>query len=83
MSRGSTSPAVPPTSAPSRSQFTAGRDLKVGFNYRAISSGAGEVIDGDTYLLVTNVTDKKGNRQLVNTSTGEVSFATPGSIWSY
>lgn len=66
-----------------RSQFTAGRDLKVSHNYRPISSGAGEVLDDDTYLLVTNVDDKKGNRQLVNTMTGEVSFATPGSIWSY
>jgi hypothetical protein len=72
-----------PLSSTSRTQFTAGRDLKVGLSYRPISSGAGEVIDGDTYLLVTNVDDKKGNRQLVHTSTGEVSFATPGSIWSY
>lgn len=72
-----------PSVAPSRTQFTAGRDLKVGRHYRAISSGAGEVLDSETYLLVTNVDDKKGNRQLVNTSTGEVSFATPGSIWSY
>ncbi|UUR56211.1 hypothetical protein pXoo2106_12 [Xanthomonas phage pXoo2106] len=72
-----------PGIGPTRTQFTAGRDLKPGIGYRAISTGAGEVVDSDQYLLVTNVTDKKGNRQLVNTSTGEVSFATPGSIWSY
>lgn len=70
-----------PTSG-TRTSFTAGRDLKVGVFYRPISSGQGEVIDSDQFYLVTNVDDKKGNRQLVDTSTGEVSFASPSSIWS-
>ncbi|AHB12160.1 hypothetical protein Prado_12 [Xylella phage Prado] len=75
--------ASAPSTAPSRTAFVAGRDLKVGYNYRCIATGDGTVVDGDTYLLVTNVNDKKGNRQLVNTSNGEVAFATPGSIWSH
>lgn len=73
-------PAIGPVS--SRTSFTAGRDLKVGGYYRPISSGAGEVIDAEQFYLVTNVDDKKGNRQLVDTGNGEVTFASPGSIWS-
>lgn len=65
-----------------RSSFVAGRDLSVGKYYRCIATGTGEVRDGEEYLLVTNINDKKGNRQLVNTGNGEVSFASPGSIWS-
>lgn len=71
-----------PTTLPSRTAFTAGRDLEVGRYYRPIASGGGVVLDGEVFLLTTNVTDKKGNRQLVNTCNGEVSFATPSSIWS-
>lgn len=71
------------TAAYSSTAFVAGRDLKVGYNYRCIATGDGTVVDGDIYLLVTNVNDKKGNRQLVNISNGEVAFATPGSIWSH
>lgn len=75
--------SAPTLPAPTtRTVFTAGRDLKVGSYYRPISSGDGVVIDSETFLLVTNVDDKRGNRQLVNTSTGEVTFASPGSIWS-
>lgn len=74
--------ASPATVSSIRTAFTAGRDLKAGKYYRPISSGAGEVIDSDQFYLATNTADKKGNIQLVDTSTGEVSFATPGSIWS-
>lgn len=74
-------PSMPMAVSP-RTVFCAGRDLKAGAYYRPISSGAGEVIDGERFLLATNVSDKRGNRQLVDTSSGEVTFATPGSIWS-
>lgn len=63
-------------------EFTAGRDLKVGGNYRCVANGKGEVVDCPSRLLTTNVEDKKGNRQMVNTTTGEVTFATPSSIWT-
>lgn len=75
------SPA-PAFSTAARSAFTAGRDLKAGTCYRCIANGKGEVIDGDTYVLTTNVTDKKGNRQMVNCQTGEILWATPASIWT-
>lgn len=65
-----------------RPEYIAGRDLKVGGNYRCIANGKGEVVDREYYLLTTNVPDKKGNRQMVNTTTGEVTFATPSSIWT-
>ena len=66
----------------SRTSFTAGRDLQTGHCYRCIATGGGEVVDSDTYLLTTDVVDKNGNRQMVNTSSGCVLFATPSSIWS-
>ena len=71
-----------PISSTIRTSFTAGRDLKPGELYRCIATGSGEVVDSDPCLLTTNVADKKGNRQMVNTANGEVLFATPGSIWS-
>jgi hypothetical protein len=71
--------SAPPAS---RSSFTAGRDLQTGHLYRCIATGRGEVVDSDTYLLTTDVVDKKGNRQMVNTGEGCVLFATPASIWS-
>jgi hypothetical protein len=65
-----------------RPEYVAGRDLKVGQKYRVIANGKGEVLDSSTYLLATNMVDKKGNRQMVNVTTGEVFLATPGSIWT-
>ena len=65
-----------------RAQFTAGRDLIPGTNYRIIANGKGEVIETETYLLATTMVDKKGNRHMVNTATGEVLAATPSSIWT-
>lgn len=70
------------STASSRSQFTAGRDLQVGGCYRCIATGTGEVVDSDRYVLTTDVVDKKGNRQMVDQSTGCVLFATPASIWT-
>ena len=67
---------------PRRAQFTAGRDLIPGTNYRIIANGKGEVIETDTFLLATTTVDKKGNRHMVNTATGEVLAATPSSIWT-
>lgn len=71
-----------PATLTTRTTFTAGRDLKPGTYYRAISSGTGVVLDSEQFLFATAATDKKGNRQLVNTNTGEVFYATAASIWS-
>lgn len=71
--------AVP---ASSRTSFTAGRDLKPGQYVRCIASGDGEVIDAEGYLLATDQVNKKGQRLMVETSTGVGIYATPTSIWS-
>lgn len=73
-------PAISPSSQ--RTRFTAGRDLKPGAYVRPISSGAGEVIDSEDFLLVTDQKDRKGNVLLVNTSSGAGVYALPSSIWS-
>lgn len=59
-----------------------GGELTPGIWVRLIAGSDATIYDNETFLLVTDQTDKKGNRLVVNTTNGSTAWASPKSIWS-
>lgn len=62
--------------------YVNGSDLQTGRRYRCIATGDGAIVNNESRFLVTDVTDRKENKLVVNVADGAAAYATPTSVWS-